>query len=1029
MSQEYLRKIKPGAIRGWETNKILPSVTGAQAIIESGWGSSRLAKPPYNNNFGIKASPDWTGRTVTMQTREYIGGRNVTVNASFRAYDSLADSIADHAMFFTSTEWRKNNYRAIIGETDYKKACRALQAAGYATDPQYANTLIRVIEQNNLQSWDEEVLSGRSQRSDTPTRSNQASSTSAFSQGVKRVGGQMSKEAVQTLKRTALTIIGDAHAHALVVGTEPKAKSLNFYYSSDMTMTNLASWITASTTKEILIVAVGTYGVTTQAQIDTILRAAGNKPVILVDTGAEVDQAYSVSALYQANSASKNNVFWCDWYQYSEPLRNQYYSKDSQGKRTILSAEGRGDIVPYVIQGIHEAITGDFSSRKAENSKEKLLNVSSIRLEPDGMMYFPAYDSNGKQVEGSEQTAFRGLYSPYGDEYIYNSVAQQQFGIPTAEGNSIWIDAEFKDTSILEGYRLMEEGAKALLELAQPSAQYTVDLAETPPGVSVGDTGLFIDHEFDPPLYIQARILSITTSRTNPGKNRAVIGNVVELYPKPKQTVKRLQADLARSYEAMKEELVEQKPTTIILETSNGTLITDSGQTTVMATVLQENINITDRFSFKWSRSSGNLEKDQEFNQQLDESYQSSVLTIYKSDLGAKECKFTVTIYDSKGNLINSEDISLKEARSGKSAYELAQDKGFTGSLEDWLKSLEGRDGNDGVPGEKGEDGNTSYTHIAYANSPTGKDFTTAKQTGQEFSYIGQYVDLIKQDSQDWRKYSWAYIKGKKGEEGQDGRPGRDGEDGAPGKPGRDGQDGRPGKDGQDGKDGKSAYLYYAYADKDSAGKLINFSLTDDNRDWKGYYSSNNPVQSKNPADYTWEESPKNIKKDISQRALSEDLNKVISEQTSLAVALNSKMDSDAYKKQQAEYQRFMETVQTDSKNAQFLAKQIEQANVKISKDLQEQALRLLTLQGHIQVDGATNSISISNKSSNTQVILDDQGLKFVDGGVVVGKISQQYLEIMRGIFAKSIQVGRHKIEPLADDPRHLLITYLGGDK
>lgn len=993
MSQAYLDKIKPGAIRGWETNKILPSVTAAQAILESGWGSSRLAQPPYNNNFGIKASPDWTGRTVTMPTREYVGGRNIMINASFRAYDTLADSIADHALFFTNTAWRKNNYKYVIGETDYRKACRALQSAGYATDPQYANSLIRLIDQYNLNRWDEEAMNASSYRPNTSTRSNQPTNTGAFKPGVKRVGGQMSKESVNTLKRSTVTVLGDHHASEIFRGMKPKVKDGNRYSLSHMELGQIASGF--NNPKEVVIVAAGTYGVATQSQLDEILRIAGDRKVILVDTGADTDNAYAVSALYQSNSATKSNVYWCDWYRYSEPMRNQWYEAEGEnGKKTMLSPEGKGELVRYVIQALHEAVTGDFGSRVAQNTKEKLLTVRTIKLEANGMLYFPAYDINGKQVEGSQQTKLRGLYSPYGDEYIYNSVAQQQFGIPTADGKSIWIDAEYKNNDLEEGYKLMEEGAEALLKLSQPAAQYTVDLNEVPKDLSIGDTGLFIDHEFDPPLYIQARVLSITTSRSNPGRNKVVIGNVIELHPRPKPEIKQMQQELASSYEAMKGELIENRPTSITLETSNGTLISEKSETTILATVLQENINITDRFKFVWSRSSGNSEADEAFNQQLAESFQGSVLTVRFSDLGAKECKFTVTIYDTKGNLINSEDISLKEARSGKSAYELALDQGFSGSISDWIKSLHGKDGDDGIPGEKGEDGQTTYIHIAYANSPTGKDFTTSKQTGKEYAYIGQYSDLIKEDSTDYRKYSWAYIKGEQGEKG------------------------------------KNSYLHFAYADKDDDGNFINFSTTDENRDWKGYYSSNESYQSKDPKRYTWEKSPKVLERDISRRALDEDLNKVISEQTSLAVALKGKMDEVAFNKQIKEYEEFIQTTRTDAKNAEFIAKQVQNATIKTQEDLKDQAKRLTTLDGFVQVDGKTNSFSIANSSANTQVILDDEGLKFIDGGVTVGVISKQYLEIMRGIFAKSIQIGRHKIEPLASDQRHLLVTYLGeGDK
>lgn len=156
MTQEqFIAAIAPGAMKGWEQEGILPSLSIAQAILESGWGTSQLAKDACNL-FGIKASDDWRGRVMTVATKEWVSGRYITAQSAFRAYDSWADSVADHAHFFTSTGWRKDRYAAVIGEGDYIKACRAIQAAGYATAPDYADKLIGIIEQYNLMRFDKQ---------------------------------------------------------------------------------------------------------------------------------------------------------------------------------------------------------------------------------------------------------------------------------------------------------------------------------------------------------------------------------------------------------------------------------------------------------------------------------------------------------------------------------------------------------------------------------------------------------------------------------------------------------------------------------------------------------------------------------------------------------------------------------------------------------------------------------------------------------------------------------------------------------
>ena len=149
----FLSAIKQGAMDGAKEG-ILPSITAAQAILESGWGSSQLAKAPNNNLFGIKDSEDWHGAIVTVPTQEYLNGDYITVNAAFRKYASWNDSVVDHAKFFTSTEWRKNNYRKVVNETDYRVAAQELKNAGYATDPNYPGKLIRLIEAYKLYEWD-----------------------------------------------------------------------------------------------------------------------------------------------------------------------------------------------------------------------------------------------------------------------------------------------------------------------------------------------------------------------------------------------------------------------------------------------------------------------------------------------------------------------------------------------------------------------------------------------------------------------------------------------------------------------------------------------------------------------------------------------------------------------------------------------------------------------------------------------------------------------------------------------------------
>lgn len=133
-----------------EKTKVLASLTIAQGILESGWGKSTLAL--YANNlFGMKATTSWMGRIYNAETKESFDGTSlVSTTANFKAYDNWEESIADHSTLFVNS----SRYKKVVGELDYKIACQEVKNAGYATDPDYPNKLIALIEQYKLYDYD-----------------------------------------------------------------------------------------------------------------------------------------------------------------------------------------------------------------------------------------------------------------------------------------------------------------------------------------------------------------------------------------------------------------------------------------------------------------------------------------------------------------------------------------------------------------------------------------------------------------------------------------------------------------------------------------------------------------------------------------------------------------------------------------------------------------------------------------------------------------------------------------------------------
>lgn len=153
-SQQFIESVTQGAIDGWNQYHVLPSITVAQAILESGWGRSTLATEGHNL-FGIRGS--YNGHSITMRTREVYGGRSVYVNANFRAYNNNSESVIDHGRFLNVN----SRYSNLLGDTDPASVANKLHADGYATDPNYASSLMKLVQTYNLTQLDSIALSGK----------------------------------------------------------------------------------------------------------------------------------------------------------------------------------------------------------------------------------------------------------------------------------------------------------------------------------------------------------------------------------------------------------------------------------------------------------------------------------------------------------------------------------------------------------------------------------------------------------------------------------------------------------------------------------------------------------------------------------------------------------------------------------------------------------------------------------------------------------------------------------------------------
>ncbi|BDZ81422.1 phage tail spike protein [Claveliimonas bilis] len=315
---------------------------------------------------------------------------------------------------------------------------------------------------------------------------------------------------------------------------------------------------------------------------------------------------------------------------------------------------------------------------------------------------------------------------------------------------------------------------------------------------NIGDTIDIEDDEYNPTLYLEARVSEQVRSFTDPTKNKTTFSNFRELQSQiDPELLSRVQA------------LVDANKTyTCSIITDNGTVFKNGeGQTTLTASVMDAGTDLTDSMTITWKKD-GVLQE------------MSKSITVQAADIEGKAV-YRFEAQDAGGILRGVYEVTVSNVTDGKDGEKGEKgEKGDPG--ERGLQGLQGEKGDQGIPGKDGKDGKTSYTHIAYANSADGQTDFSVSDSNRE--YVGMYVDFTETDSQDPDDYAWSKIKG------------ADGSQGTPGKPGAD---------------GKTPYLHIAYAN--SADGSSGFSTSDStNKLYIGQYTDYTQSDSTDPSKYAW---------------------------------------------------------------------------------------------------------------------------------------------------------------------------------
>ncbi|MEZ9177875.1 flagellar assembly peptidoglycan hydrolase FlgJ [Vibrio kanaloae] len=141
--ESFVTSMKPYAEKAASALGVDSSLLLAQAALETGWGSKMVKNSLGNSNnlFNIKADRSWKGDKVATQTLEFHGKTAVKESASFRSYSNFEDSFNDYVKFLNENPRYET---ALKHQGNSENFIKGIHQAGYATDPNYADKVLRV---------------------------------------------------------------------------------------------------------------------------------------------------------------------------------------------------------------------------------------------------------------------------------------------------------------------------------------------------------------------------------------------------------------------------------------------------------------------------------------------------------------------------------------------------------------------------------------------------------------------------------------------------------------------------------------------------------------------------------------------------------------------------------------------------------------------------------------------------------------------------------------------------------------------
>lgn len=525
------------------------------------------------------------------------------------------------------------------------------------------------------------------------------------------------------------------------------------------------------------------------------------------------DKAYNIA--YYINKFAYDSGFEIGINEVSNLTRKLSWDGEDTATKRLLSVATQFDNaeIGFSFKVENMAVTGKYINvyKKRENDSGVTLTVgkeiSGFQIKSSIADLATAYRCTGGTPEGSENPiTLNGYKYDDGDFYVEGSYVKSRKALEKWSRYQIKTEKNKNDVGhIVKSFtydttsksELCNRAVSSLKKICDEAVTYEVELLYLPDGVKVGDTVSIVDD--DDNIYLTARLLKLEMSESNDTKE-AELGD----YVRQGSGIDAKVMELAERFEKIAKNR-NFYTWTAFADDENGTGISANAYGKdylgIATNRLAKEADLSDPTQYTWVKIKGE---------------QGIPGTAGKD---GKTTYFHMK-YSAVPNPTSYSDMTETPNKYIGTYADYELDDSTDPSKYTWGKFQgdNGEDGADGIPGKNGENGETSYVHFAYATSADGKTgFSTTDTVGK--TYMGQYADFEKADSEDPTKYRWSKFQGPQGSQGEQGPQGLQGlqglqgEQGIPGPTGETGATGPTGPQGQTGAAGKDGQMLYATCD------------------------------------------------------------------------------------------------------------------------------------------------------------------------------------------------------------------------